>query len=433
MDLKFIFRALRHRNFRLFFSGQSISLVGTWMQQLAVSWLVYKMTNSAFLLGLTGFTSQISTFFLAPIAGVIVDRQNRHRLIFITQISAMLQASVLAWLVLSGQIVFWHIVVLSFVSGVINAFDIPARQAFTIEMIDDKEDLNNAIALNSSMVNMARLVGPSIAGFLIVLLGEGACFLLNAVSYLAVMASLCAMRITPRKLPPENLDITGQLKEGFNYVRNSIPIRMLLLLLAVVSLVSGSYQVLLPVFAGELFAGGAKVLGFLMAGTGFGALTGAIYLASRKTVVGLVRISGLMSGLFGCCVIAFASSKLFIVSLTLAYVAGFAIMVQMAASNTILQVIVHEDMRGRVMSFYTMAFMGTAPLGSLLGGTLAGKIGVLHTLFWGGLCCIAGSLIFMRYYQVLRQAIRPIYIQKGIIPQVAQGIQSAAVIENLPR
>lgn len=431
LDFKTIFRALQNRNYRLFFYGQSISLIGTWMQQVAVSWLVYRLTHSAFLLGFVGFAGQIPAFIFAPFAGVVADRHHRHRLLLITQTSAMIQAFILSVLVLSHTIQIWHIVALSILSGLINAFDIPVRQAFTIEMIEHKEDLSNAIALNSSMVNMARLIGPSIAGVLIALTGEGMCFLLNALSYIAVIASLLLMKVQPHSIPPHKPPVLHHLKEGFRYAFDSIPIRIILLLLGTVSLVAGGFQTVMPVFAGDVFQGGPHTLGFLVGATGLGALSGAIYLAGRKSVVGLGRVIARTSGIFGIGVILFSLSKIFWLSMVLAFFVGFGMMVEMASSNTILQVIVEEDKRGRIMSFYTMAFMGTAPIGSLLVGILAGHLGVTNTLCLTGGCCVVGSVLFTKSLPILKETIHPIYRKKGIIPEVAQGLQSTT--GNLPK
>ena len=396
IGVQHIFRALRHRNYRLFFGGQTISLVGTWMQQIAMSWLVYRLTNSAFLLGIVGFLGQIPTFLLAPFAGVIADKYNRHRVLIITQTLAMLQALILSALVLANCITVGHIMTLSVFLGLVNSFDIPVRQAFTVEMIEEREDLGNAIALNSSMVNAARLIGPSLAGVLIAAFGEGICFLLNGVSYIAVIGSLLAMKITPRQIRPSDAHVLHGLREGFVYAFNFAPIRSILILLALVSLMGVPYQVLMPVFAKDIFHGGPITLGFLTAMSGVGALTGAIYLAGRKSVIGLGKIIPLFSGLFGLAVIAFALSGVLWFSMPVICVAGFAMMIQMAASNTVLQTVVEEDKRGRIMSLYTMSFMGMVPFGNLLAGSLGGKIGAPNTLLLGGTCCIIGALVFVR-------------------------------------
>jgi len=418
IGVKHIFRALRHRNYRLFFGGQSISLVGTWMQQVAMSWMVYRLTNSALLLGIVGFSGQIPAFFLTPLAGVIADRYNRHRVLIVTQTLAMLQALILSALVLTNRITVGQIVALSIFLGLVNSFDIPVRQAFTVEMIEEREDLGNAIALNSSMVNAARLIGPSLAGIIIAVLGEGICFLLNGVSYLAVIGSLLAMKIAPRKIKPPDTHVLHELKEGFVYAFNSTHIKFILILLSLVSLMGVPYQVLMPVFARDIFHGGSITLGFLMAMSGIGALTGAIYLASRKSVIGLGKIIPLASGFFGSGVIAFALSRTLWFSMAVMCMTGFAMMVQMAASNTVLQTIVEEDKRGRIMGLFTMAFMGMVPFGNLLAGSLASKIGAPNTLLLGGTCCVIGALIFVRKLPSLREKIRPIYIEKGIITEV---------------
>jgi MFS family permease len=430
-NLKFIFRALRHRNYRLFFAGQSVSLVGTWMQQVAVGWLVYRLTNSPLLLGVVGFVGQIPTFLFSPFAGVFADRHNRRKMLVITQSLAMIQAFILSWLIITNKIQVWQIIVLSALLGVINSFDIPVRQAFTVEMIENKEDLGNAIALNSSMVNAARLIGPSIAGVLIATMGEGVCFLSNAFSYIPVIASLAAMRVTHKAIKSQSRNIFLELREGISYALNFSPIKIILMLLALVSLMGVPYQILMPVFARDIFHGGPRTLGFLIAMSGVGALIGAIYLAARQSVIGLGRIIALTAGLFGIGIAAFSLSRVLWVSMLILLFSGFGMMVQMAASNTVLQTIVEEDKRGRVMSFYTMAFMGMAPFGSLLAGSLASSIGATYTLLLGGLFCIAGASIFAVKLPSIREKIYPIYATKGIIPEVAKGIQSATVAERL--
>jgi MFS family permease len=421
MSIQTVFRALRHKNYRLFFSGQSISLIGTWMQQIAVSWLVYRMTNSAFLLGLVGFSSQIATFLLAPLAGVIADRHHRHRLLLITQSLAMLQAIVLYVLYVTHVIAVWHIILLSLFLGAVNAFDIPVRQSFTVDMIDDREDLSNAIALNSSMVNAARLIGPSIGGILIALFGEGTCFLVNALSYIAVLFSLGMMTLPrwERSGRPKG-PVMLQLREGFFYALNFMPIRTILMLLSAISMVSGGVQALMPVFARDIFHGGSRALGLLTAASGLGALIGAIFLAGRKNVLGLSRIIAVAATTFGVAIVIFSRTSLLMVGMPILLFAGFGMMVQMASSNIILQTIVEEDKRGRVMSFYTMAFMGLSPFGSLFSGVLATRIGSDNTLLWGGIFCIIAAIVFALQLPRLRSFVRPVYIQKGIIPEPVQ-------------
>ena len=413
--LKLVFRSLSHRNYRLFFGGQGISLIGTWMQQVAMSWLVYRLTQSALLLGVVGFTSRIPTFLLASLAGVLADRWNRHHVLVMTQTLSMIQAMILAILVLTQTVAVWHIISLSLFLGLINALDIPTRQSFVVDMIEKKEDLGNAIALNSSIVNGARLIGPSVAGMLIATLGEGMCFLINALSFVAVILALLAMKITPKKREFQNSKVLQGLKEGFSYAFGFAPIRSVLLLLALVSLMGMPFTVLMPIFSEKVLHGGPKTLGFLLGATGVGAVSGSIYLASRKSVLGLGRIIVISSNLFGIGLIGFSLSHLFWLSLLTMLVAGFGMMVQMASSNTILQTIVEEDKRGRIMSFYAMAFMGMAPFGSLLAGSLANKMGAPATVMIGGVACVLGSGLFAKKLPTLREMTRPIYIEKGIL------------------
>jgi MFS family permease len=410
-------RALRHRNFRLFFGGQSISLIGTWMTRLATSWLVYRLTGSAFLLGIVGFAGQIPTFLLAPFAGVWVDRLNRRHVLMVTQILAMLQSFGLAVLTLTKHITIHEIIWLSMFQGMINAFDMPGRQAFLVEMVEDRQDLGNAIALNSSMVNMARLVGPSLAGMVIAVSGEGTCFLIDGISYLAVIASLWAMRLKPATIKRVVASMLVQLREGWDYVAGFAPIRTILTLFALVSLMGWPFTVLMPVFASKILRGGPHTLGFLMGGVGVGALVSALSLAIRKNVLGLGRMIYIATGLFGVALIFFGLSKNFWLSLVCMLFCGFGMMQQMAASNTIIQTIVDEDKRGRVMSFYTVAFVGMAPFGSLLAGAMANAIGAPRTVMLSGACCIAGAIWFASRLKSIRKLIRPIYINLGILPE----------------
>ena len=428
-----LFRALSYRNYRLFFFGQSVSLIGTWMQHVAMSWLVYRLTGSALLLGMVGFTSQFPTFLVAPFAGVLADRSNRRRLLLATQTLAMAQAFLFAYLVLSGSIQVWHVIVLSLWLGTVNGVDIPVRQAFVIDMVEEKHRLANAIALNSSMVNAARLIGPSIAGLLISLVGEGACFLLNGVSYLAVLLSLAAMRVAPRPVPQTGRSILYELREGVTYAANFSPIRAILLLMALVSLMGMPYAVLMPVFAKEVLHGGPHTFGFLMAASGFGALAGTMYLASRRSVIGMGRRIVMACTLFGAGICAFSLSGVLWISLFCLLISGFGAMVLVAGSNTILQTIVDDDKRGRVMSFFTMSFMGMTPFGSLLAGALASRIGAPVTVLIGGVACLAGGFLFAACLPSLRDKVRPIYVRLGIIPEVAKGIQSASEPTLPPR
>ncbi len=429
---KFVLRALRYRNYRLFFGGQSISLIGTWMTRIATAWLVYRLTHSAFLLGVVGFAGQIPTFILGPFAGVWVDRWGRHRTLVITQVLSMLQSFALAGLALRGTITIADIIWLSLAQGFINAFDMPARQAFVVQMIENREDLGNAIALNSSMVHVARLLGPSIAGVVIAAVGEGYCFLIDGFSYIAVILSLLAMRIVAIPQARKNQAVLHDVKEGWSYTARSVPIRSILLLLALVSLVGMPYTILMPIFAGAVLHGGPHTLGFLMGASGVGALIGAMALAARRTVAGLDGVLPIAAAIFGAGSIGFGFSRLLWLSLLLMPIAGGAMMQQMAASNTILQTIVHEDKRGRVMSFYSMAFMGMAPFGSLLAGALASRIGAPKTLILGGAICILGAGWFAHYLPAIREAVRPIYRERGVIPEVAPGVQSATAWRTPP-
>jgi MFS family permease len=403
--LKNIFRSLKYHNFRLFFTGQSISLVGTWIQRLALPWLVYHLTNSVVLLGLVGFCGQIPTFLLASFAGVLTDRWNRYYILIATQVLAMIQALVLALLFYTGSIQMWQVILLSIILGCINAFDVPARQSLLVQMVDEKKDLGNAIALNSTMVNGARLLGPSVAGVLIALTGEGACFLINGLSYIVVIISLLNMKIKPRKTDKINKNVFKELKEGFTYTFGFAPIKYIILLLALVSLMGMPYTVLMPVFAKEIFHSGAHTFGFLMGASGFGALAGAIYLASRKNIAGLETIIPLSACLFGVSLILFATSRILILSLVLMVFTGLGMMLQMASSNTILQSIVDDDKRGRVMSFHTMAFMGMVPFGSLMAGGLAKTVGAPNTLIIGGAACIVGAAIFSSKRHLIKEII----------------------------
>ena len=422
--LKFLVRALRHRNYRLFFGGQGISLIGTWMTRVATGWLVYRLTDSAFLLGVVSFAGQIPSLVLSPLAGVLVDRWNRHRVLVITQILAMIQSMLLAILAISGIINVWHVIFLNLFQGFINSFDMPARQSFVIEMVEDKNDLSNAIALNSSMFNGARLIGPSLAGIIIALVGEGFCFLADGVSYIAVIVALLMMRIKPREISKKNGEIIHGLKEGFNYAFGFSPIKAILYLISLMSIVGFPYLVLMPVFARDILHGGPNTMGFLMAAVGLGALSGAVYMASRKTVLGLGNVLAIASTIFGVGIILFSLSRNFYLSLSILLFTGFGMMVQMASANTILQTIVDDDKRGRVMAFYAMAFAGMTPIGSLFAGTLASRIGAPATNIIGGSLCIIGAFIFARNLPKLRELVRPIYIKHGILPQVAAGLQT---------
>jgi MFS family permease len=414
-----LLRALRHRNYRLFFGGQSVSLAGTWITRIATSWLVYRLTGSAFLLGVVGFCGQIPTLFLAPIAGVFVDRWDRRRVLLVTQVLSLAQSAALGVLTLLGVITVAEVLVLQVAQGIINAFDTPARQAFVVSMIADRADLPNAIALNSSMVNGSRIIGPSLGGIIIAAVGEGWCFIIDAVSYVAVIMSLLAMRLEPEQRTRPAARVHEDLRAGLRYVSTFVPVRTLLLLLALVSVMGMPYTVLMPEIATRVLHGGPNTLGFLMAATGVGALASALYLASRQTVIGLGRAIAVAVTTFGVGLIVFGASHWLLFSLAILTVVGGAFMLALAGTNTIVQTIVDEDLRGRVMAFYAMAFLGTAPLGSLLAGVLASRIGAPATIQAGGAASVVGGLGFALRLPRLRELVRPIYARQGIISVAA--------------
>ncbi|MBN2453630.1 MAG: MFS transporter [Candidatus Omnitrophica bacterium] len=429
---KHIFRTLRYRNFRLFFAGQNISLTGTWIQQVAMGWLVYRLTNSALLLGIVGFSSQIPTFVLSPLGGIVADRFDRRKLLVITQSLSMIQALVLAALVFSGMVRAWHIIALGFMLGCINSFDIPVRQSFLIEMVEKKENIGNAIALNSLMFNVSRMIGPSLAGIILALFGEGICFLLNGLSFMAVIWSLLIMDIPAWKRKAGPVDIALDIKEGVKYAFGFEPIRFILMLVSVISVVGMSYIILMPVFARDILKGGPQTLGFLMAAGGIGAAVATVYLASRQTIVGLGRLIPVSLIVFALAIVLFSLSRALWISVALLAAGGFGFMVSMAACNIILQTISDDDKRGRVMSFYTMAFMGMAPIGSLASGALANRIGVTGTLIIGALVCIIASILFAGAMPIIRKRIHPIYRKMGIIPEVASGMNMVSELTIPP-
>jgi len=411
-----LLRALQHRNYRLFFSGQSVSLIGTWITRVATSWLVYRLTGSALLLGVVGFCGQIPTLLLSPFAGVLVDRLDRHRILVITQFLSMLQSLALALLALPGIITVKEVLFLQVIQGIINAFDTPARQSFIVDMIEDRAHLPNAIALNSSMVNGSRIIGPSIGGVIIAAVGEGWCFMIDAISYLAVIASLFAMHVAKRPPRQGQGRVLEELRAGFSYVAHFAPMRSSLLLLALVATMGMPYTVLMPAIASSTLHGSPHTLGFLMTASGLGALAGALYLASRNSVLGLGRAMVLSTLAFGIGLSIFSFSRFLWLSLLILPIVGGGMMVETASTNTILQTIVEENMRGRVMSFYTMAFLGTAPIGSLIAGVVADRIGAPMTILLGGLACIVAGAWFALRLPSLRTMLRPIYIEKGILP-----------------
>ena len=417
-DRNYFLPALKSRNYRLFFAGQGVSLIGTWMTQIATVWLVYNLTHSAFMLGIVGFTSQIPSFVLAPFGGVIVDRFDRHRILIWTQTLAMIQSLVLAALALSGGIQIWHIIILSFIQGLINAVDAPARQTFAVELVERREDLANAIAINSTMFNGARLIGPAIGGLVIARVGEAYCFLIDGLSYIVVIIALLAMRFKPKERLITTRSLWQDVKDGIRYVSRSLPIRSILLLSSLVSLMGMQYIVLVPIFADKILRGNVQTLGFLMAASGVGALMGGVYLISRQTVIGLGKLVIIGPISLGIGLIIFALSRFLPLSLGAMFIIGLGTILQIASGNTILQTIVDDDKRGRVMSLYTMSFLGMAPFASLLGGTLATHIGAANTLLIGGVSCILGAVFFIRKFPELRNIVRKIYKQKGIVGYV---------------
>ncbi|MCE9564547.1 MAG: MFS transporter [Planctomycetes bacterium] len=423
-------RAFADRNYQLFFVGQGISLVGTWMTRLATGWLVFRLggPDGAWFLGVVSFAGLAPTFFLGPFAGVLVDRWNRHRVLVVTQLLSMVQSAALAWVAFtaeSGTGTIWLIAGLSVFQGILNAFDMPARQSLLVEMIARREDLPNAIALNSSLVNGSRLVGPALAGLVIATVGEAWCFVIDAISYGAVVAALLAMRLAQRERKHTTASIGQHLLEGVRYAFGFAPIRALLLLLALVSFAAMPYSVLLPVFAADVLGGGPHTLGLLSTASGLGALTGALYLASRSTVLGLGRVIVVATTVLGLGLVGFSQSGAIWLSALMLVFAGGGMMVQMASANTLIQTMVDEDKRGRVMSFFGMAFQGAAPFGSLLAGWLAGEVGVRAVVFGSGILLLVGGIAFATQLPRLRRHARPVYTRLGIIPEVASGVDAA--------
>lgn len=444
-------RAMRHRNYRLFFAGQIVSLCGTFLTQVAMVWLVYHITHRGDILGFTAFAGQVPSFLLGPFAGVWVDRLNRRRLIVTTQTLAMLQSFALAALLTlfpyadsnhhQMVIVVGGLITLAFIQGLINAFDMPGRQAFLVEMVTDRNDLANAIALNSTMVHGARLVGPALAGFLIHYTGARWCFFLDGCSYIAVIIALLAMRLPPPKPCKQRESVMVELREGFQYVWNFAPIRAMLLLMALISLTGiPSFTVLMPVFATGLTPHGipdSETLGFLMACSAGGALVGAIYLASRRSVVGLGGVIAIAAAVFGASLIAFSFSHHLWLSLMIVPFGGCAMLINFASANTVLQTLTEDEKRGRVMSFFTMAFVGMTPWGNLLAGFSSDAlghdlIGASRTVRIAGAVCILAAISFALKLPALRKIVRPLYDEKGLLPS-ASGLETATeVVQQEP-
>jgi MFS family permease len=417
-----VFSSLRFRNYRIYFTGQGISLIGTWMQNIALSWLVYRITGSVFLLGLIGFTSQIPTFVLTPFSGVITDRYNRLRIMKLTQLGFGLQALAMALLVFFNLVEVWHIIALSLVFGIISAFDAPARQSLVIDLIDDPADLGNAIALNSAIFNSARLVGPAIAGVTIALVGEGICFLINAFSFVAVIGALMRIKIPLRPVTVHFDNFKRSFAEGFRYTFQSIPIRTLIIEVAIISMVGLSYIVLLPAYAKEILKGGSDTLGYLMSAMGAGALTAALYMAARKTVIGLGRIISASVVMLGVAIVLASFSEMFVFSMCLFFFGGLSMVLSLSSVNTMLQTIVDEDKRGRVMSFYAMALMGISPIGNLLAGSMASGIGIPFTFMICGAITVLSGIWFGLNLKSMRKYVYRVYINKGILDSLPNDI-----------
>ena len=411
--LRGMVRSLRHRNFQLFFGGQMISLIGTWMDNVAEAWLVYRLTGSSLLLGTVAFAGQFPVFLFAPVGGMVADRWDRRKIVIATQTISMVLALTLAFLTLTKRVTVGEIILLAALMGAVNAFDIPTRQAFIVEMVG-REDMMNAIAINSSMFNGARIIGPAIAGILVASIGEGSCFFANGVSFIAVIAGLLMMRVPAWQRDPGLAPPFEHIAEGFRFVRETAPIRALLLLLGLVSLVAMPYSVLMPIFAARVLHGNARTLGTLMGATGVGALGAALVLASRRGLRGLGRWVAFACGGFGVCLILFSLSRWYILSVILLVPAGFAMMTQNASSNTLIQAMVPDRLRGRVMAIYSMMFMGMAPLGALLAGAAADRIGAPWTLGIGGAVAIAGAIVFARHLPKIRVEARQLIVAQGL-------------------
>ena len=419
------FRALRHRNLRLFFAGHGVSLVGTWMQQVAMSWLVYRLTDSELLLGVIAFAGQFPGLLMAPFAGALVDRWDRHRMVVVAQTLLMIQATILAGLVITGRVEVWHLITLAIVSGLVNGADIPARQSLLVRLVGGTQDLPNAIALNSSMFNAARLIGPAVAGLLIGWVGEGPVFVLNALSYVAVLGALLAIRLPPERRVASGA-VLAHIREGFTYAFGHPPTRDMLILFAGVSLVGVPYVVLLPAFARDVLGGDARTLGLLMSCAGLGAFMGALSLAARDSLAGIGRLVVRATAALGVVLVAFAASRSFWLSASLLVLSGFALMLATASVNTVIQILVSDEMRGRIMSLYAMAFIGVTPIGSLAGGALATRLGAPITVALGGLGCVALAVAFGPRLGHLGESLRVHDTGSGVLPEVASGLHTAS-------
>jgi MFS family permease len=428
--LRLLLRALQNRNYRLFFTGQGLSLIGTWMQNVAMGWLVYRLTNSPFYLGVVGFASQVPILIAAPFGGVLADRFDRKRILIVTQLLSMVQALAVTILAMTGVIQPWHIILLGTLLGTINGFDMPTRQAFVCELVDTPDDLPNAIALNSLIFNGARLIGPLIAGILIAFAGEGICFLINAVSFIPVLIAFAAMRIETVNIQRHNGPLLSGFKDGISYAFGFVPIKVILILLVFIGLVVMPYAVLLPVFARDVLNGDSKTLGFLMAASGVGAITGALFLASQRNVTRLGGIIVSSMCIFAVGIIVFSASRTLWFSIIMMVLIGFGLMVLIVSINTLLQTIVEDSKRGRVMSLYSMSFLGMAPLGSLLAGTSAHSLGAPLTVQLCGILCLLAAGLFFRKLPEISRLIRPVHARKGIIPAVADAMGTVSTLST---
>lgn len=416
------FRAFKSRNYRLYFTGQSISLIGTWMQKTAVSWVIYTLTHSTFMLGLTLFASQFPSFLFSLMGGVVSDRYNRFRVLLATQVASMIQAILLAVLILANHYQVWEILGLSVLLGIINAFDVPARQSLVYEMVEDKNDLPNALALNSSMVNLSRLIGPAIAGIILEALGDGACFVGNAMSFVAVIASLLMMRLPKYEAKPHPKNVFGELREGFSYLKRAPSISFILVMLALMSLMVLPYTTLIPYYARDVFHGTARTFGIIDSFIGLGAFSGAIFLASQKTGANLKMILFINTIIFGAGLLLFSHEHNYYLALLFVTIAGFGMMSQITVSNTLIQTTVNPNMRGRVISFYAMAFFGMQPLGGLLIGAISKWVGTPNTLMGEGVAALLVAALHWRYLR--REKLRALRKKPVVDPTIIEAAQA---------
>jgi MFS family permease len=410
-------RAFRHRNFRLFFYGQSLGVIGYWVQQIAMSWLVYRLTGSALLLGATAFAGQIAVLVLAPFGGLWADRVDRRKLLIVTQAAAAVPAFALALLAWLDVVAVWHVIVLALVLGVVIAIDAPIRQSFLPEMVPATNDLPSAIAFNSGMYNVGRMIGPAIAGVLIIATSEALCFLINGITKIVALLPFLMMVANPRERPTEHIPIGRAFREGVAYAWNLVPVRVLLPVVALVSFMATPYQALMPIFAAEVFSGGPDMLGFLMGAAGLGGLVGIGLLAARRELRGMVRWVAAACFCAGAALTVFSYSTELVLSVVMLMIAGTGIVVAVNGISTITMTIVEDRMRGRVMSFYTMAFLGMYPVGGLVAGALASWVGAMHTLAIGGVCCMLCAVWLWTRLPGLRVHLRPIYAKLGVIAE----------------